>query len=184
MYFPTREAAIAEVRQLQAGGMRSIDIGCMQVNLRHHPHAFASLEEAFDPLANARYAARFLTELRSAGRDWPLAAAHYHSQTPERAEAYRARVMAAWAGEQRGPGGDPAAEAAALAALGAPAPRGLSNGGDRAQVIPLAAGARGRGLDAYRAAPIMAVGRPVAPPASVPAPAARPSPLAFFRSRS
>ncbi len=62
-FFPDKAAAIAAVRSLQAQGMRSIDIGCMQINLRYHPSAFASLEEAFDPLANARYAARFLNEL-------------------------------------------------------------------------------------------------------------------------
>jgi len=188
MYFPSREAAVAEVRQLQAGGMRSIDIGCMQVNLRHHPDAFASLEQAFDPLANARYAARFLTELHATRQDWARAAAHYHSQTPERAEPYRARVMAAWAAEQGRPGGDPAAEAVALAALagrggGAPA---LANGAERARVLPMPEGGRGRGLEAYRSAPIMVAGRPVAPPPAVarPAPVAtgRPSPLAFFRT--
>ena len=43
--------------------MRSIDIGCAQVNLMHHPDAFASLEQAFDPMANADYAARFLKQL-------------------------------------------------------------------------------------------------------------------------
>jgi hypothetical protein len=171
MYFPTREAAIAEVRQLQAQGMRLIDVGCMQVNLHHHPNAFPSLEQAFDPLTNARYAARFLGELQSIRQDWARAAGNYHSNTPERAEAYRARVVAAWAEEQRRPGGDPAAEAALLAALAggrAGGPMALANGGDRARVIPLAANGgstQGRGLDAYRAAPIMAVGRaPVATP--------------------
>lgn len=166
MFFPTREAAIAEVRQLQARGVRIIDVGCMQVNLHHHPNAFASLEEAFDPLTNARYAARFLGELQASRQDWARAAGNYHSNTPERAEAYRARVLAAWGDEQRGTGGSPAAEAAALAALGAArgtAPLSLANGTDRARVIPLATGpggaAPGRGLDAYRSAPIMVVGR-------------------------
>jgi hypothetical protein len=187
MYFPTPEAAIAEVRQLQAAGMRSIDIGCMQVNLRHHPEAFASLEQGFDPLANARYAARFLTELQAARQDWARSAGHYHSQTPDRADGYRARVMAAWAEEQARPGGDPAAEAMALAALAGQGGgvASLANGGARARVIPLPEGGRGRALDAYRSAPIMMVGRPVAPPAAVrPAPVAtgRPSPLAFFRT--
>jgi hypothetical protein len=188
MFFPTREAAIAEVRQLQAGGMRSIDTGCMQVNLRHHPDAFASLEQAFDPLANARYAARFLAELQASRQDWSRAAAHYHSQTPERAEAYRARVLAAWAEEQRRPSGDPAAEAAALAMLAAgrgSGGAGLANGADRARVIPLAEGGRGRGLDAYRAAPVMLAGRPPPAPRAVaaapPPGGTRPSPLAFFR---
>lgn len=180
MFFPSREAAIAEVRRLQAQGTRSIDIGCLQVNLRHHPDAFASLEEGFDPVANARYAARFLTELRAAGRDWQQAAAHYHSQTADRAEIYRARVMAAWAAELSGSGGNPVA----LAALAAPAPRGLSNGAERAQIIPMAAGARGRGLDDYRQAPIMLVGRPPTPPAAAPStmPLGRVNPLAFFRT--
>jgi hypothetical protein len=190
MYFPTREAAIAEVRQLQARGVRIIDIGCMQVNLHHHPNAFPTLEQAFDPMTNARYAARFLGELQATRQDWARSAGHYHSQTPERAEPYRARVLAAWAQEQQRPGADPAAEAMALAALAAGrGATGLANGGDRARIIPLPAGGpgagQGRGLDAYRLAPIMMVGRPaVAPP-----PVARPAvnippprgPFAFFR---
>jgi len=189
MYFPTREAAIAEVRQLQSRGVRIIDIGCMQVNLHHHPNAFPTLEQAFDPMTNARYAARFLTELQATRQDWARSAGHYHSQTPERAEPYRARVLAAWAQEQQRPGGDPAAEAMALAALAAGrGATGLANGGDRARIIPLPAGGpgagQGRGLDAYRSAPIMMVGRPAAPP-----PVARPAlnvtpargPFAFFR---
>ena len=58
-----RQQAVAWVRQAQARGMRSIDVGCAQINLMYHPNAFASLEEAFDPASNADYAARFLTEL-------------------------------------------------------------------------------------------------------------------------
>jgi hypothetical protein len=185
MFFPSREAAIAEVRQLQARGVRVIDIGCMQVNLHFHPNAFPSLEQAFDPLTNARYAARFLTELHASAGDWARAAGHYHSQTPDRAEAYRARVLAAWAGEQGRPPGDPAAEAALLArvAAGGSGPLSLANRADRARIIPLAPGTagRGRGLDAYRSAPIMAIGRVA--PAAAPAPTARPrgGPLMFFR---
>ena len=98
--FDTKGQAVEWVRQAQARGMRSIDIGCAQVNLMHHPSAFASLEEAFDPAANADYAARFLKELRdtTAGGNWMTAAGYYHSQTPERAEPYRQQVQAAMAG--------------------------------------------------------------------------------------
>ena len=56
-FFATKLEAIAAVRALQASGVRSIDVGCMQVNLMHHPTAFATLDEAFDPPANALYAA-------------------------------------------------------------------------------------------------------------------------------
>ena len=93
-----RPTAIAAVQALQAAGIRSIDVGCMQVNLFYHPTAFASLDEAFDPLANARYAARFLAVLYRREGTWPAAAAAYHSQTPALGAAYAQRVMAAWPG--------------------------------------------------------------------------------------
>ncbi len=95
-FFASKTEAIAAVQALQARGVASIDIGCMQVNLQHHPHAFASLDEAFDPTLNARYAARFLRELWSETRDWASAAALYHSTTPDLAQAYQERVLAAW----------------------------------------------------------------------------------------
>jgi hypothetical protein len=99
MHAPSRAEAIATVAALQARGIRSIDVGCLQVNLLHHPGAFASLEEAFEPAANARYAARFLRELQGrAGGEWSQAVAWYHSATPERGEAYRLRVMASLGG--------------------------------------------------------------------------------------
>lgn len=95
-FFATREEAVAAVRMLQAAGVRSIDVGCAQVNLMHHPRAFASLEDAFDPQVNAAYAARFLVALQASTRNWPLAAAAYHSQTPDLGIGYARRVMAIW----------------------------------------------------------------------------------------
>ena len=62
-FFDDKAQAVAAVRTMQARGIRSIDVGCMQVNLMHHPTAFASLDEAFEPTVNARYAARFLSAL-------------------------------------------------------------------------------------------------------------------------
>jgi hypothetical protein len=61
--FPTKAKAIAHVRELQARGVRNIDVGCMQINLRHHPNAFPDLETAFDPEMNTAYAAQFLNGL-------------------------------------------------------------------------------------------------------------------------
>jgi hypothetical protein len=95
-FFQTRLQAVTAVRALQARGVQSIDIGCMQVNLMYHPTAFASLEEAFDPRANAVYAARFLNTLYAGARNWARAIAAYHSETPALGEAYRLLVMARW----------------------------------------------------------------------------------------
>ena len=94
--FATKEAAVQAVRDLQQAGTRSIDVGCMQINLLHHPNAFASLDEAFDPGANIEYGARFLRALYHETGNWPQAAAAYHSRTQEIGAAYETRVMAVW----------------------------------------------------------------------------------------
>jgi hypothetical protein len=93
--FATLPEALASTRALQTGGVASVDVGCFQVNLFYHPTAFASLAEAFDPRANATYAARFLSALRERTGSWEAAVAAYHSAAPERGGPYRDRVLAA-----------------------------------------------------------------------------------------
>ena len=95
-FFDSKAQAIAAVRALQSRGVMSIDVGCMQVNLLHHPNAFANLDQAFDPYVNARYAARYLNELYARTISWPQATGFYHSQTPELGAVYQRRVMAVW----------------------------------------------------------------------------------------
>ncbi|MFC7735009.1 lytic transglycosylase domain-containing protein [Roseomonas sp. GCM10028921] len=114
---PSKAAAVAAVAALLARGQRSVDVGCMQVNLMHHPDAFPSLEAAFDPLTNARYAARFLARLRGAAPDWGEAIGRYHSGEPERGAAYNRRVALARLGAVWGRGG----------AVPLPAMRGLAD---------------------------------------------------------
>jgi hypothetical protein len=86
--FDNRAAALAWVRDRQAAGVRSIDVGCMQINLHWHPQAFADLEQGFDPAVNVDYAARFLLGLYAETGSWTRAAGAYHSRTPDRAEIY------------------------------------------------------------------------------------------------
>jgi len=79
-----------------------IDVGCMQVNLYHHPDAFDSLESAFDPVTNATYAARFLKSLRGAQGSWAYAVGQYHnSDWRARGQPYWRKVYATWNSEQR-----------------------------------------------------------------------------------
>ncbi|MDH3738156.1 MAG: transglycosylase SLT domain-containing protein [Alphaproteobacteria bacterium] len=100
-FFPDKQSAIAFVRDLQQKGVRNIDVGCMQVNLHYHPKAFSSLDEAFDPKSNARYAARFLGELHQSNKSWSAAVQRYHSADPKRGGAYRERVLNFWQKKQR-----------------------------------------------------------------------------------
>lgn len=93
MFFPTREQAIGWVKTQQAQGVKSIDVGCMQINLHWHKGAFRSLEEAFDPVANARYAAKFLSGLKADEGAWWDAAGSYHSRTEELRDRYLASLI-------------------------------------------------------------------------------------------
>ena len=95
-FFTDAASAAAAVRGLQTAGTASVDIGCYQVNLMHHPLAFQRLEDGFDPAINAAYAGAFLQSLRQRHGSWEVAVAAYHSASAERGEAYRLRVYAAW----------------------------------------------------------------------------------------
>ena len=93
MYFSTRSEAVNWVRALQATGKKSIDVGCMQVNLKWHGDQFSSVDQAFDPATNVDYAARFLLSLYRREGDWWKAAGSYHSSTPERQKTYLASLI-------------------------------------------------------------------------------------------
>jgi hypothetical protein len=95
-FFATKAQAVAAVAALQAQGVHSIDVGCMQVNLMHHADAFTSLDQAFDPFANTAFAARFLNVLYNRTGSWPKSIAAYHSDTPLFADEYQRRVLAMW----------------------------------------------------------------------------------------
>lgn len=95
-FFPSKRAAIEHVKKLQAQGVKNIDVGCMQINLRYHPNAFQSLEEAFDPHRNANYAADFLSRLFNETKSWTAAAGRYHSSEPTKNMYYREKVIAYW----------------------------------------------------------------------------------------
>ena len=86
-YFETKREAIAEVKRLQAKGVKSIDVGCMQINLAYHPDAFENLDQAFNPYKNVEYGAKFLKKLYAQkGYDWNKAATAYHSSLPRKAK--------------------------------------------------------------------------------------------------
>lgn len=90
-WFDTPDEALAYVYKEFKRGARSFDVGCFQINYKWHNQHFTSIEQMFDPRANALYAARFLTELYAEKGSWTKAAGAYHSRTPENADRYAAR---------------------------------------------------------------------------------------------
>lgn len=90
-WFDNLDAARHYVGKHHSRGARSFDVGCFQINYRWHGHHFESVDAMFDPLTNARYAARFLSELYAEFGDWSIAAGAYHSRSPKYANKYRTR---------------------------------------------------------------------------------------------
>jgi hypothetical protein len=97
-FFDSKADAVKFVEGKLADGVASIDVGCMQINLKHHPDAFASLDDAFDPATNVAYGADFLKALHDQANGWLAAARRYHSATPEKGAAYGELVLANWSG--------------------------------------------------------------------------------------
>lgn len=95
-YLDSKAEAIAKAQSLMAQGITSMDVGCMQVNLKHHQQAFASLNDAFDPQKNVAYAAKFLRTNYDDLGDWVRAAAAYHSRTPNLGSKYLKRIEITW----------------------------------------------------------------------------------------
>lgn len=97
-WFSTAEDAVQFAEDQLDLGLRNFDVGCFQVNHRWHSKGFSSTLDMFDPASNALYAARFLADLYTEHGDWSLAAAAYHSRTPEFADKYRAKFEGILAG--------------------------------------------------------------------------------------
>ncbi len=181
-FYDSKADAIAAVQAFQARGIRSMDVGCLQVNLQYHPEAFSTLDQAFDPVANAAYAAHFLQQLYGQTNAWPLAAAAYHSFTPELGADYARKVLAAWGVPQLPVGSQIVTNAAAALVpqvpTTMPSPGGrvavlLPTGNEAIRVMPIAGPVAGpgtapasplattaRGLESYRATPITFTNRP------------------------
>lgn len=94
-YMDSKKEAIKKVKQMLEAGLTNIDIGCMQINLHHHPEAFSSLNDAFEPKNNIEYAANFLLNNYNLSQNWQQAIAIYHSQASI-GRAYANKVLKRW----------------------------------------------------------------------------------------
>ncbi len=124
-WFETRDTALDFATQRHGRGARSFDVGCFQLNYRWHGEHFDSIEAMFEPLANARYAARFLSDLYREFGNWSAAAGAYHSRTPQHARRYRASFDAhhrAFLAEGIAPSSAPSAPPTLLADATSPTP--------------------------------------------------------------
>lgn len=74
----------------------SIDVGCMQINLRWHASRFKDWRSLLVPSYNAEYGALYLTELYRKTGSWNAAVGAYHSRTPWKSANYACLVSRRW----------------------------------------------------------------------------------------
>lgn len=92
-HFKTQQEAVRYAREQFMLGNNNLDVGCMQINLKHHPEAFSSLSNAFSPRKNVSYGAYFLSENLKKLGSIDKAIGRYHSATEELAKKYHSNVI-------------------------------------------------------------------------------------------
>ncbi|MDX1923924.1 MAG: lytic transglycosylase domain-containing protein, partial [Rickettsiaceae bacterium] len=88
-YFDSKRQAVEFVKSEMKKGKKSIDLGCMQINILYHGDEFDSVEQAIDPKFNVEYGAYFLKEKYEQYGTWKKAIANYHSADPARGANYQ-----------------------------------------------------------------------------------------------
>jgi len=96
-YETASDAARETMASLQAGN-GYVDVGCLQVDLFHHPNAFRTLEDAFNPATNVDYAANYLAGLAKSRGSWLEAVAAYNAGDPSDGIDYLTKVLYLWKG--------------------------------------------------------------------------------------
>lgn len=99
-YFETRKEAITKINALIKNGIKNIDVGCMQINVKHHMSSFDSVADLVDPKKNIEYAAKYLKKLRARHHSWTRAIGYYHSATRKQQVPYRKKVYRMWMKER------------------------------------------------------------------------------------
>ena len=77
-------------------GVQNVDVGCMQISLKHHAYRFKDWRTLLNPQYNVEYAAYYLTSLRRELGSWTAAVGAYHSRTPWRGANYVCLVTRKW----------------------------------------------------------------------------------------
>lgn len=96
--YPTRKAAYNGLIHFLQQGVKSIDIGIMQINWRYHHNKLGTPWHALEPIHNTRTGARILNNEYKKTGEWKQTIGRYHSpgQKPmqkKRALNYSIRVI-------------------------------------------------------------------------------------------
>lgn len=82
------DVATMEQVSIANWGRQNVDVGCMQISLKHHAARFKDWRALLNPQYNVEYAALYLTELYRELGSWTRAVGAYHSRTSWRGANY------------------------------------------------------------------------------------------------
>lgn len=92
-YFSNKKEANAFLQKSINDGIKSIDVGCGQININFHGHFFEKIDNLLNPVYNIAYAAYFIFMNYAKTNNWYKAVALYHSSTPELGSNYLQKVI-------------------------------------------------------------------------------------------
>lgn len=95
-YFAAGNEDMQNVVARNGGEGASIDVGCLQINLRWHASRFKDWRSLLVPAYNAEYAAMYISELYRRYGTWTGAVGAYHSRTQWRSANYACLVSRRW----------------------------------------------------------------------------------------
>ena len=92
VYASTHDAAKKILDARTAKGRKNLYAGCMQLSVKYHGGAFASLGDLLLPQRNVAYAAKYLASHHEDLGDWQAAVRRYQGGKPKHSAAYFCRV--------------------------------------------------------------------------------------------
>lgn len=95
-FFHSKEAAAARIRELQKQGIRSINVGVMQLHAPSHLRRFKSIEDMLEPENNIAYAANLLKKLHRQHGSIEQAVKYYHSASARYNVRYKNKIYGIW----------------------------------------------------------------------------------------
>lgn len=95
-FLRSEQEALEMLQSLKEKGLKNIDVGCMQINIKSHAKELQKMHSVFAIEECVSYAARLLKKLYQNRQQWEKAVAHYHTRTQHLGNAYQQRVFREW----------------------------------------------------------------------------------------
>ncbi len=95
LFFKNKQDMLKKIKENINDGNVNMDIGCNQINYKHHRNNFQSIEQMINPFYNVEYSASYLHKNYKRTQNWSEAVAHYHSKNIAKNQIYIKKITSA-----------------------------------------------------------------------------------------